>query len=202
MGAAEAAERLAGFERAVASPHRHDRSPRSRDRRPHLRRRDHRRRRGRHRHRAPTGALSVAHRDARSRHRCRHRNIEGQHRHRAHRLRHAPGKPRILPGPARSRIADRLRAADRASPSRRPGPSWSPGTRIKRPGSTTWWPRHPGRTDIGTPTGSHPRSCARREPHLGTGATGAVVIPDESIICPWSTSIAYAHRRRSAPASN
>jgi glycerol-3-phosphate dehydrogenase len=32
----------------------------------------------------------------------------------------------------------------------------------------------------------------RREPALGTGATGAVVIPDESIICPWTTSIAYA----------
>ncbi len=32
----------------------------------------------------------------------------------------------------------------------------------------------------------------RREPTLGGGATGAVVIPDESIICPWSTSIAYA----------
>ena len=32
----------------------------------------------------------------------------------------------------------------------------------------------------------------RREPALGGGATGAVVIPDESIICPWSTSIAYA----------
>ncbi len=32
----------------------------------------------------------------------------------------------------------------------------------------------------------------RREPHLGAGATGAVVIPDESIICAWSTSIAFA----------
>ena len=32
----------------------------------------------------------------------------------------------------------------------------------------------------------------RREPGLGGGATGAVVIPDESIICPWSTSVAYA----------
>jgi glycerol-3-phosphate dehydrogenase len=32
----------------------------------------------------------------------------------------------------------------------------------------------------------------RREPALGAGATGAVVIPDESIICPWTTSIAYA----------
>ncbi len=33
---------------------------------------------------------------------------------------------------------------------------------------------------------------ARREPHLAQGATGAVTIPDESIICPWSTSIAFA----------
>ena len=33
---------------------------------------------------------------------------------------------------------------------------------------------------------------ARREPHLAEGATGAVTIPDESIICPWSTSIAFA----------
>ena len=33
---------------------------------------------------------------------------------------------------------------------------------------------------------------ARREPHLARGATGAVAIPDESIICPWSPSIAFA----------
>ncbi len=32
----------------------------------------------------------------------------------------------------------------------------------------------------------------RREPHLGRGATGALSIPDESIVCPWSTSIAFA----------
>jgi glycerol-3-phosphate dehydrogenase len=32
----------------------------------------------------------------------------------------------------------------------------------------------------------------RREPHLAAGSTGAVAIPDESIICPWSTSIAFA----------
>ncbi len=37
-----------------------------------------------------------------------------------------------------------------------------------------------------------PEELYRREPTLGRGATGAVVIPDESIICPWSTSIAYA----------
>jgi glycerol-3-phosphate dehydrogenase len=33
---------------------------------------------------------------------------------------------------------------------------------------------------------------ARREPHLGPGATGVVAIRDESIVCPWSTSIAFA----------
>lgn len=37
-----------------------------------------------------------------------------------------------------------------------------------------------------------PEKLYRREPALGKGATGAVVIPDESIICPWTPSIAYA----------
>jgi glycerol-3-phosphate dehydrogenase len=32
----------------------------------------------------------------------------------------------------------------------------------------------------------------RREPQLGPGATGAVSIPGEAIICPWSPSIAFA----------
>lgn len=31
-----------------------------------------------------------------------------------------------------------------------------------------------------------------REPHLGPGALGALAIPDESIICPWTTPLAYA----------
>ncbi len=31
-----------------------------------------------------------------------------------------------------------------------------------------------------------------REPHLGPGALGALEIPDESIICPWTTPLAYA----------
>ncbi|MFF9349237.1 NAD(P)/FAD-dependent oxidoreductase [Streptomyces sp. NPDC014734] len=30
-----------------------------------------------------------------------------------------------------------------------------------------------------------------REPHLGPGALGALEIPDESIICPWTTPLAY-----------
>ncbi len=32
----------------------------------------------------------------------------------------------------------------------------------------------------------------RREPNLGGGAAGAVTIPDECVICPWSPSIAFA----------
>jgi glycerol-3-phosphate dehydrogenase len=32
----------------------------------------------------------------------------------------------------------------------------------------------------------------RREPHLGPGATGALLIPDEAAICPWTTTLAYA----------
>jgi glycerol-3-phosphate dehydrogenase len=31
-----------------------------------------------------------------------------------------------------------------------------------------------------------------REPHLGTGALGALEVPDESIICPWTTTLAFA----------
>ncbi|MFK4226633.1 FAD-dependent oxidoreductase [Streptomyces sp. NPDC019890] len=32
----------------------------------------------------------------------------------------------------------------------------------------------------------------RREPHLGPGALGALAVPGESIICPWTTTLAYA----------
>ncbi|GGT06754.1 FAD/NAD(P)-binding oxidoreductase [Streptomyces kurssanovii] len=32
---------------------------------------------------------------------------------------------------------------------------------------------------------------ARREPHLGPGALGALEVPDEWIICPWTTTLAY-----------
>ncbi|KQX92363.1 MULTISPECIES: FAD-dependent oxidoreductase [Streptomyces] len=31
-----------------------------------------------------------------------------------------------------------------------------------------------------------------REPHLGPGALGALEIPDESVICPWTTPLAFA----------
>lgn len=34
--------------------------------------------------------------------------------------------------------------------------------------------------------------CARREPHLGSGALGGMTVPDEQIICPWTTPLAFA----------
>jgi len=37
-----------------------------------------------------------------------------------------------------------------------------------------------------------PDEIYAREPHLGPGALGAVEVPDESIICPWTTTLALA----------
>ncbi|GAA2181828.1 NAD(P)/FAD-dependent oxidoreductase [Brooklawnia cerclae] len=36
-----------------------------------------------------------------------------------------------------------------------------------------------------------------REPHLGPGALGGLVVPGESIICPWTTTLAYATEAKS-----
>jgi glycerol-3-phosphate dehydrogenase len=40
----------------------------------------------------------------------------------------------------------------------------------------------------------------RREPRLGPGALGALVVPGESIICPWTTPLAYATQALAAGA--
>jgi glycerol-3-phosphate dehydrogenase len=37
-----------------------------------------------------------------------------------------------------------------------------------------------------------PAALYEREPHLGPGARAALEIPDESIVCPWTTPLAYA----------
>ncbi|POX51698.1 FAD/NAD(P)-binding oxidoreductase [Streptomyces sp. Ru71] len=37
-----------------------------------------------------------------------------------------------------------------------------------------------------------PAELYAREPHLGPGALGALHVPDESIVCPWTTPLAYA----------
>ncbi|MEU5776468.1 FAD-dependent oxidoreductase [Streptomyces venezuelae] len=37
-----------------------------------------------------------------------------------------------------------------------------------------------------------PAEVRAREPHLGPGALGALDVPGESVICPWTTTLAYA----------
>ena len=34
--------------------------------------------------------------------------------------------------------------------------------------------------------------CYRREPHLGPGALGGLIVPDEHIVCPWTPPLAFA----------
>lgn len=37
-----------------------------------------------------------------------------------------------------------------------------------------------------------PAELYAREPHLGPGALGALHVPDEAVVCPWTTTLAYA----------
>ena len=191
MGPDEAGERLARFERAVA---RLDSDPCL-----HVAMTEERRydvavigaRGGRHRHRSPAGPLPIAHRAARARQRRRHRHLEGQHGHCAHRLRHATRKPGVVAGPPRPRAADLVRAGGGHRPRGdrcRPGglERGAGGPARRRAGQGPGQRLRPGR-----PAGRS-AELARREPHLARGAAGAVAIPDESIICPWSPSIAFA----------
>ncbi|AZM56906.1 FAD/NAD(P)-binding oxidoreductase [Streptomyces sp. WAC 01529] len=56
----------------------------------------------------------------------------------------------------------------------------------------------PGLLDKAARNGYHaariigPDEVRAREPHLGPGALGALDVPGESIICPWTTTLAYA----------
>lgn len=43
-----------------------------------------------------------------------------------------------------------------------------------------------------------PAELYRREPHLALGARGALRVPDESIICPWTTTLAFAEEAMSS----
>jgi glycerol-3-phosphate dehydrogenase len=54
-----------------------------------------------------------------------------------------------------------------------------------------------GCTDV-RPVGSG--ELYRREPHLGPGALGALEVPGESVICPWTTPLAYATQALAAGA--
>ena len=54
------------------------------------------------------------------------------------------------------------------------------------------WPRTRGGTGTWPCGGSGPAELYAREPALGPGALGALEIPDEAIICPWTTPLAFA----------
>ena len=72
-----------------------------------------------------------------------------------------------------------------------PGRCSSRGTARSRPPCPASRPRR-GATAIRRSAGVGLAELYRREPHLGPGALGALDIPDESIICPWTTPLAYA----------
>ena len=84
------------------------------------------------------------------RRRRRHRDLEGQHRHRAHR---ASTPSRAASSPSWSGAGTSCSPPTPTRPASRSSgrePSWWPGTRSRRPGSTTCWPR-PGPTGTSVP---------------------------------------------------
>ena len=102
--------------------------------------------------------------------------------------RHARGAARG----ARLRAAGRVRASGWASRSSAPARcSWR-GTRSR----SREFPAHPRRARARTAAST----CAsvgvdelyRREPHLGPGARGAIEVPREGLVCPFTTPLAYA----------
>ena len=55
-------------------------------------------------------------------------------------------------------------------------------------------PRRPRPMATNAPRSSIGTRCYDCEPHLGPGATGGMLVPDEHIIDPWSTPLAFAYR--------
>jgi glycerol-3-phosphate dehydrogenase len=102
-----------------------------------------------------------------------------------------------VPGTLESRLLRRGRAllADYAAqadiPVERTGAllvAWTP-EQLRALPEITEKAEHNGYASIrAVPTGE----LYRREPHLGPGALAALEIPDESIVCPWTTPLAYA----------
>ena len=123
--------------------------------------------------------------------RRRHRHQQGQHGHPAHRLRRQARHPRGAPGAPRPCAAQRLwrrRSASRSNPR---GRCSSPGTRSngrRCPGSWRAPPARGMRPHVWSST----EEVYQAEPHLGPGALGAMAVPDESIICPFTTPLAFA----------
>ena len=108
-------------------------------------------------------------------------------------------------GPRGPPAAARVRRHHRHPDRERPAPPSSPGPRSRPPSC----PELLGK--------AHANGYAeaeligadvlyQHEPHLAAGARGALRIPDESIICPWTTTLAYATEavdgRRPPPAEH
>ena len=79
-----------------------------------------------------------------------------------------------------------------ASRSRRSAPSSWHGTTSKRP-RFRHSQRKPRPTDTCTPRSSTAVPSTRSSRNLGTGATAGMIVPDEHIIDPWSTPLAFAY---------
>lgn len=101
------------------------------------------------------------------------------------------------PGSLESRLLRRggalLRdyAAEAGIPVERTGAlliAWTPGQEAELP-AITEKSRQNGYTAVRPVTRA---DLYRREPHLRPGALAALEIPDESILCPWTTPLAYA----------
>ena len=122
--------------------------------------------------------------------RRRHRDEQGQHRHPAHRLRRQARHARGAPGAARPRAAQRLRpeAGIPIEPLGALLVAWDAEQLAALPAS----PRTRRATATRRRDRSPPTQLYRVEPHLGPGALGALRIPDESIICPFTTPLAFA----------
>ena len=91
-----------------------------------------------------------------------------------------------------------------------PGSRWSAPARCSWPGPRSSSARLPAIEAKARRNGylavrrSPAGELYRREPQLGPGALGALEIPDEGIICPWTTPLAFATeavRRRGAAAA-
>ena len=95
---------------------------------------------------------------------------------------------RLVAAATRSSRPTRREAGSRSS-----GPalcSWrGPRNSVRR---SPAWPNGRPPTATTAATSSTPPSCTGGEPHLGPGARGRLSVPDESLVCPWTTPLAYA----------
>ena len=124
--------------------------------------------------------------------RRRRRHQQGQHRDPAHRLRRQTRHARVAAGPARLRTAVGSTRPRPGSPSSAPGHCSSPGPRT----SSNALPALRDKA-----VGNGYEHCAARRQRArctggcrawATGALGGLTVPDESVICTWTTSLAFA----------